>query len=76
MSDDLVKRLRGAECAATCGSMKVCVCAYALDAADRIEALEAALTIDPWVMGYTGWKMHVDETLAGRKATGEGEKHG
>ena len=40
MTDDLVKRLRDAECTAGCGSMKVCVCAYALDAADRIEELE------------------------------------
>ena len=48
------------------------------DVVDSIEALEAevdrlrmALTIDPWLLGYTGWKMHVDETLAAyRSATG------
>ena len=25
--------------------------------------LRLALTIDPWLLGWTGWKMHVDEAL-------------
>ena len=41
MADDMVKRLRSVECTAGCGSMQVCVCSYAMDAADRLESLEA-----------------------------------
>ena len=84
MSDDLVKRLRSAECAAGCGSMKVCVCASALDAADRIEALEAALlAADELARAALECHPYVEELRCGddlraalarhQKATGGGE---
>jgi hypothetical protein len=72
MTDDLVKRLRGEDCANCVQGM--CVCDIVEHAADRIEALEAALReiAQPQCNGAAGPDLHTCIVIA--RAALEGEK--